>query len=95
MAYWGRERETQPCTIERYTGPSGVCVWGGGRFAITYQHYKRRHSPPFIIEEVGLVSLDNNYIKEIPPVFPNYELHASVPVKISPNIRSTNVTRLP
>lgn len=42
---------------------------------------EERYVPSLVIEKVWLVSLDDDYIKEVPPVFPNYELHASVPAK--------------
>lgn len=39
------------------------------------------YSPSLIIEKVGLISLYNDHIKEIPPVLADYELHAFVPKK--------------
>lgn len=40
-----------------------------------------KHPPSLVIEKVGLISLYNDHIKEIPPVLANYELHAFVPKK--------------
>lgn len=40
-----------------------------------------RDPPSLIIEEVWLVSLYNDYVKEIPPVLSNDELHTLVPTE--------------
>jgi len=40
-----------------------------------------KYPPSLIIEEVWLISLYNDHIKEIPPVLANYEPHAFVPKK--------------
>lgn len=39
------------------------------------------YPPSLIIEEIWLISLHNDHIKEIPPVLANYEPHAFVPEK--------------
>lgn len=51
-----------------------------------------RHLPSLVIEKVWLVSLDNDNIEKLPPVFPNDVLHASVPAKNKPILTDTNIT---